>query len=463
MHLWAHKHLAETQHEISPYSLHLRTEGYKVEKLAKFYIESIILPNYFQGKILFQHTYADRDYLARSDVIIFDDTSNAYHIYEIKSSTSIHPEHLYDVTFQTLVYEAHVPIGSVNIVHLNKNYTRQGEVDLAKLFISEDITQKVMAKREEVLVLREQALKIANSITSNNIPGCLKPNYCPCLDLCHPGIPDYSIHELMCITQNQKKALIDLGVWEIAGIPDNFILNDKQYHQIESVHKNEAVIQTDKIKHELDKLTYPLYFLDYETYNAALPQYDGYHPHQQMVFQYSLYKLEKPDSNLEHFEHLSLNQGDPGLSLVTSLSQNIGSTGSVIVWNKSFEMSRNQEMARLYPEFADILTNINSRVFDLMDIFYQGYYMHPDFHGSWSIKNILPVIVPELTYQDLPIAKGDQAMLAWWELRQMTEDYQQPQKQTITKDLLKYCELDTLAMVEIWRKLRLLTPQPVAA
>jgi hypothetical protein len=126
-------------------------------------------------------------------------------------------------------------------------------------------------------------------------------------------------------------------------------------------------------------------------------------------------------------------------------------------------MSRNQEMARLYPEFADILTNINSRVFDLMDIFYQGYYMHPDFHGSWSIKNILPVIVPELTYQDLPIAKGDQAMLAWWELRQMTEDYQQPQKQTITKDLLKYCELDTLAMVEIWRKLRLLTLQPIAA
>ncbi|MBU1164788.1 DUF2779 domain-containing protein, partial [Patescibacteria group bacterium] len=132
----------------------------------------------------------------------------------------------------------------------------------------------------------------------------------------------------------------------------------------------------------------------------------------------------------------------------------IGDRGSVIVWNKSFEGGRHVELAGMYPEYSNFLLDLNHRMYDLADVFKHGDYLDPKFEGSWSIKKVLPVLVPELGYQDLIIGEGGLAMLTWWEMISAGESISQDAKADIKQNLLQYCQRDTLAMVEIWRYLK---------
>jgi hypothetical protein len=204
----------------------------------------------------------------------------------------------------------------------------------------------------------------------------------------------------------------------------------------------------------MDKIKFPVYFLDYETCISAIPQYPGYHPQQQIVFQYSLHVLAAPDVEAWHLEHLSLTRGDPSLPLLEQLQQDIGKQGSVVVWNKTFEMTRNKEMAAMHPDYAAFLDGLNQRIYDLGDPVRLGYYLHPGFKGSWSIKNILPVMVSELSYRDMEIHQGDQASLVWWNL--CFGSLQERPGEKEIEALLRYCELDTLAMVELYKAFRAL-------
>jgi hypothetical protein len=179
--------------------------------------------------------------------------------------------------------------------------------------------------------------------------------------------------------------------------------------------------------------------------------YDGYKPQQQMVFQYSLHKLESLNGDIRHTEHLAVTKDDPSKSLIKQLREDIGDTGTVFVWFKPFEMTRNKELAIIHPEYADFLEDLNDRIYDLGDFINFGFYLHPKFKGSWSIKNVLPIMVPELSYDEMEIGKGDQAMIAWWEL--INDRLSMDDAEKTKTALLAYCELDTLAMVKIWEKL----------
>jgi hypothetical protein len=206
------------------------------------------------------------------------------------------------------------------------------------------------------------------------------------------------------------------------------------------------------LRAELDRLEYPLWFLDYETCISAIPQFDNHHPQQQIVFQYSLHRLDHPGGALDHFGHIAITSCDPSIELLEHLSTDLGPSGTVVVWNKTFEMTRNKEMAILYPVYARFLEDLNARIYDLGDIVNLGYYIHPGFKGSWSIKNVLPVMVNELTYEGLGINRGDQASMAWWNIT--FGNLQNQEKEILVENLKKYCQQDTLAMVEIARKFK---------
>lgn len=168
------------------------------------------------------------------------------------------------------------------------------------------------------------------------------------------------------------------------------------------------------------------------------------------------------DGTINHFEHLSITKDDPSLSLLDQLKTEIGPVGSVVVWNKTFEYGRNEEMAERYPQPKEFLDSVNTRIYDLADSIKFGYLIHPDFHGSWSIKKVLPVLVPSLSYKDLEINKGDQTSSIWLSLvNKLSDDgiieadwISDPNDKKIQENMLKYCELDTLAMVEIWKALQ---------
>lgn len=450
MHLWAKTHDKLQITAPSTYDQHLMKQGYDVEKVAHEYLERFVLPTYKNAELLWQQTYVSGEYQTRADGIIHDLVTDTYHIYEIKSSTSEKKDHLPDATFQSIVIGDTLTIGSVHLVLLNDEYVRGDSLDIEQLFKMPDVTQDVSEMTPTVLAQMREALAVCKADTQEGVLNCLNPKCCPCLDLCHKDLPIYSIYNIPNLTPKKRRELEEAKTTAIDDIDINFCFTPKQQKIVDVMQSKTPFLDKPTVRSLLHGLTYPLYFLDYETYDEAMPLYKGHKPYQKMVFQYSLHIVSGNSQDIQHEEYVATEAGDPAYDLVRHLRSRIGDSGSVIVWNKAFEGGRNKEIVEQFPEYKDFLLDINNRMFDLMEIVSKGYYLHPEFRGSWSIKNVLPVMVPELSYKDLTINKGDMAMIAWWE---MVNNIDQDKKKETADALLKYCGLDTLAMVKIWEKL----------
>ncbi len=451
MHLWAAKHDQLDALSVSQHDLHLREQGIEIELVARDFLQNHFLPAWAGLELSVETTVTDRHFKARLDALVYDSAAQVYDLYEIKSATSVKKEHLVDVAFQRLIAETNFPVRHTYLVHVNKDYTRTGPLEISEMFQVVKVDEKVADVLAETRVAREAAWAVVTRETPDGIEDCLKPNGCPCSHLCHPGLPNYPIYDLPRLNQTKARQLKSDGVVSIQDIPEDFQLTGNQRAHAEVVWSGQPRINRKAIREALARLEYPLYFLDYETFAPAIPEYDGYRPYQHLVFQYSLHVFQHPDAQPDHHEFLAPHPGDPAKPLLEHLLPRIGTHGSVIVWNKPFEATRNREMAERYPEYADRLIQINARIFDLMEIFKQGLYTHPDFHGSASIKNVLPVLVPDLSYDGLSIPKGDDAMMAWVEI---TKGHLSPEEiETTRQAMLEYCALDTLAMVRIWQVL----------
>jgi len=451
LHLWASKN-DKVESGPSLYDQHLMKQGQEVEALAQIFAEDFLRIE-SDLEIEFQQTFTDDDFQARVDILARSVEDNTVDIYEVKSETSIKKEDKHDVTFQRVVCEANERVGSVYLVHLNKEYVREGPVDLEQLFVVENMDAEIEKLRQEVLEIREAALLAATADRPAEILSCLKPGECPCPSLCHADLPEHPVFDVPRLYGTKVRQLLDSGIRSIHEIPETFPLSDNQRQHVEVIQAGQPRILHNQIARELQNLDFPLSFLDYETYGSAVPLFDGYEPYKPIVFQYSLHVIEDPGSEPKHFECLLTDNEDPGPALLECLAQHLPETGSVIVWYKPFEMTRNKEMAERYPAHREFIDDMNARVYDLMEVFSKGLYIHPDFHGSASIKNVLPVMVPDLDqgYSGLKISNGEEAMLAWFEIfsGEIPDfDIEQPRQ-----DLLAYCKLDTLAMVKIYEVL----------
>ena len=435
LHLWAEKHGKLNKLVPSVYEQHLMKQGYEVEKLAHE-----LLPH-----ATWQEAYVSDEFEIRRDALI-KNIDGTHDLYEVKSSTTIKKEHMYDVAFQAIVMKDTTKLNKIHIVTLNKDYVFKDKLDIKQLFSITDVTKEVSKLNDEVEEKTREAIHVTGKDKSNYIENCLSPKTCPCIDLCHPSLPKKSIFNIPMLSPKKKRDLVDSKIIDINDLPDQFELSVKQRRIANAIKQNRQYLNSSGLKTFLDSFTHPIYFLDYETYPLAVPIYNNYKTYQHMVFQYSLHIVNE-NKTVEHKEFLKTEAGDPSIDLIAKLRQDIGPVGSVVVWNKTFEFGRNKDMANLYPEHKDFLENVNSRMIDLADFINKELYIHPGFLGSWSIKNVLPVMVPDLSYKKLEVNKGDQAMLAWWKLIHHTN-------KSNAKDLLDYCSLDTLAMVKIWEKLK---------
>jgi len=450
LHLWVHKH-GYTHKNPTDFEIHIMNQGYEVERYAREYLEKYVVNSDNRESVQFQKTFTDKNFTARTDALVYKQETDSFHLYEIKSSSKLKPEHIIDATFQYLIVNKEIKVDCVFVLHLNKEYVRYSYLNLEYLFIAEDVTEKVQEVLIEVGTKREKALEAASANSHEGIRHCFKPKDCPCLDLCHPVLPEYSIYDIPRITEKKKIQLLEQGIVNIKDVLSTFALNDKQRKIVEAAKADKALIDEEAIKHEFEHFEYPLYFLDYETFLSAIPLFDGYHPQQQMVFQYSLHKVESLDGEVSHTEHLSITKDDPSVSLVRRLREDIGDIGTVFVWYKPFEMTRNKELANIHPDYADFFNDLNERIYDLGDFINHGMYIQPGFKGSWSIKNVLPVMVPELSYSEMEIGKGDQAMMAWWRL--INDELPTDEAEKTKMALLEYCKLDTWAMVRVFQKI----------
>lgn len=449
MHLWAEKHDQLDEAAPTLYELHLMKQGQAVENLARDFLIEYLAEAHPEAVLEYQKTVSDGPYLARLDGAVYHPDADCWDIYEIKSASSIRKEHLYDAAFQRLVAEHELNVRNTYLVHINKAYQRSGEVDLVSLFVVENVDEQVEELRTALLAGREAAWTVASLEAPDGVETCLKPGRCPCPALCHPALPEHPIYDIPRLSAKKARELQSMGITAIEDIPTDYPLSKNQSGHVNVVQARKPQVDMAGIRATLGEMHFPLYFLDYETFNPAVPMFDGYVPYQHMVFQYSLDVYPSINAAPKHHEYLATEPGDPALPLVEHLLERIGESGSVVVWNKAFEGGRNREMAALYPQYAARLENVNARMYDLMEIFSKGKYVHPDFHGSASIKYVLPVLAEDLSYEGMPVSKGDEAMMAW--VRLMNDPLTEEEKAQIQKDMLAYCALDTLAMVRNWQ------------
>ena len=411
-----------------------------------------------EHRTMFQATFQTTNGLfAKVDVLAFNSETQKWDLYEIKASSEIKTDlqhnHLKDITFQTItVEESGVDVGNSYIVHINKEYRRNGDINPSELFIIEDVTDKVQEDKENVRLEINEALSLlSKEEVSFDGCECLYKSHgqrCDSFELFNPSVPKYSVHHI--VAGKKLQSLLDDNILDIKDIPDDFDLTDIQRGKVVLQKSGKPLIDTDSIRETLSNLTFPLYFLDYETFGKPYPVLDGYKTNQQIVFQVSLHIVQE-NGDIEHCEYLGHDFETSTTGLLEMMREKIGSTGSVIVWNEGFEKGRNKELAEIHPEYADFLEDINRRVYDLMLVFKKDY-LHPDCFGSASIKKVLPVLLPDLSYKNLEIQDGTMALSEWE--RSTTDSVSPTERESIRENLLKYCKLDTLAMVEIWKVLR---------
>jgi hypothetical protein len=407
---------------------------------------------------LFQPIFERDGLLAAIDVLQFNGETSDYTIREIKSSTKPKEEHLYDVAFQTVLLRGcGLKIGRVFLVHLNPDYVRSGDLDLANLFVTTDMTTKVDEIAGTVIREIEEARPyLLSDVEPDGSCSCIyrgRSRHCSTFRYSNPHVPEYSVHDISRIGNSPKKLkeMIDAGVFALEKIPTHIALSDIQQAQIRAYNSGEIVIKKEEIAGELSKLKFPLYFIDYETYPSAIPLFDRYSPYHDIPFQYSLHIARSPGEEPIHKEFLQTVLEDPSESLARSLQENIGPVGSIIVWNKMFESGINNDIARRLPDVQGFVADLNDRIYDLKDIFSEQYYVHKNLWGKVSIKNVLPVLVPHLNYSSLDIQEGGTASITWSKI--VSGRLSDEECNHLREALHKYCGMDSHAMYAIWRAL----------
>jgi hypothetical protein len=453
MHLWAKTHDQFETRWRTPYEEFLLRQGQCIESLAKAYLEGPFLAEHPGCQISWQPSFEDGLYQIRADALIQDPRTEAWDLYEVKSATSVRRQHALDLTFQVLLLEGVLDLRHVHILHLNRDYQQSTNLDLKTFFTTSEVSAQVEKTREEVEKARRAAREIIVAPQPHPDWACTKPETCPCAHLCHTNLPKNPIYNIPRIGKKARE-LRRQGIRAMEEIPEEFPLNPKQKRHLAAVRKQQAVVDVDAIRKSLADLRYPLHFLDYETFNPAVPLYPSYRPYEPVIFQYSLHRVDAPGEAPQHFEALVTEVCDPAPRIAASLLSHIQPRGSVVVWNKSFEARCNQELAAHHPEEAETLLALNGRLFDLMLPFRNAHYVHPDFHGSASLKAVLPVLCPDLDYANLNISKGEDAMLTWWQLQQSGADTDPAERAEMEAALRAYCQRDTLALVAVWRFLQ---------
>lgn len=405
-------------------------------------------------QVIYQATAIGDGLLAMADILIFDPERKVWDIIEVKGSTEIKSKHLYDVCFQRLAFErAGYPIGTLRIAHINRDYVRNGNIDPNILLIIEDVTETAGSLTDEVEALIPRAkrvLALKEAPTLDEFPCACTYKNSPCPTHCFPGLPENPVYELRGISMKKAQELIKRGIQAIHDAAEEVSLSEVQLQQALSAKQKMPIVDPSSIRKIFDSFAYPLYFFDYETFSSIVPPFEGFRPNITMPFQYSLHVLESPESDIEHKEFLAHEYGNTMPAITSALQSDIGNAGTVIVWNKGFEIGCNECMAELLPEHAGFLKSINDRIFDLMEVFSKQHYIDYRFCGSYSLKKVLPVLLPHLSYQELEVQEGMTASLLWYKSFAMTEK----EREQIFQNLLAYCKLDTLAMVEIFRLLR---------
>lgn len=407
---------------------------------------------------IYEATFQYEGILVMVDILtIYDDVVT---INEVKSSTEVKEVYLDDASIQYYVLNGlGYDVKKVNIIHINNAYIRGDELEIHKLFTIADVTHQVLEKQCNIpsyLKEFERCLKDKENEPNIDIgKQCSEPYECDAMEYCwcrQKQIPQYSIFNISRLKSEKKFELYRNGILHFHQITDISSFSLSQQIQITSELEQKEIINKEAIQTFLDTLTYPVYHLDFETFQQAIPLWKGINPFCQIPFQYSIH-IDYGNGIVEHKEFLGDENSDPREALAKQLVEDIPLNVTVLAYNMGFEKGVIRKLAESFPTLHVELMSIHDNIKDLMTPFQNKDYYHPKMKGSYSIKQVLPALVPEMekAYKELSLVHhGGEAMQTFANLPKMDKEIREAYRNA----LLDYCKLDTLAMVKVLEKLK---------
>lgn len=400
---------------------------------------------------IFEGAFEHDGVLVRVDILerVRSDESapSSWRLIEVKSSTRVKDVHLDDLSIQSHVVEGTgLMLDATCLMHVNTEYVYQGgEVDLQSLFKIEDVSESVTGRRalvpERLVAMKAMLLERQTPVIEPD-QHCHTPYECPFWAHCTQDKPSRWIYHLPGKKEIVNQ-LVQQGIMTIDDIPDGTRLSDAQRRV-----KNNVEWISPELGQCLRSVSFPVHHLDVETVMLALPRFPSTRPYQPIPVQWSNH-IELESGEVSHQEFLHGEASDPRKRWAEALIESLGENGSIVVYS-AYEEAVLRQLAEIFPEYKSAFKSILKRIWDLLPVI-RGHYYHPDFNGSYSIKSVLPAVVPSLGYDDLAIQAGGQAAAEYYRMVFIETDW--VERASIREALLRYCARDTFAMVELRRVL----------
>jgi predicted RecB family nuclease len=390
---------------------------------------------------------------AAIDVLRRDGADGRWGIVEVKGSTGVKDEHIPDVAFQLHLAEAAgLAVDRVEVMHLDGTCRFP---DLDGLFVRVDITDRARAAAANVPSGRAKFAEILAGPLPEVRPSrhCEKPYRCPFWDRCWSGLPEHNLYTLYGARQDEIDRFLAAGVETLDAVPEAAVrARAIRRRQVRAVRGGRLVVEPG-LAAALASIRPPVAFLDFETIQPAIPVWEGLGPYDHAVVQISVHRDEGDGGEIEHWDWIAGGPDDPRRTAAVELLRLTRGVETVVVYNASFERARIQELEARFPDLADGLRDVRDRVVDLLPIVRENVY-HPAFLGKFSIKAVLPALVPGEHYEGLDVAEGSTASV-YLERHLFERDRMEPaERERLREALRAYCRMDTWGMVLVLRGLR---------
>jgi len=401
---------------------------------------------------IFEACFEDGGVFVAVDVLLRGDAG--WTILEVKSGSSVKPEHIPDAAIQTWVLRnAGLTVTRVEILHLNKEYRHP---DRGDLFAREDITELVGAFLPQVPALARELRRVLDRALPDKALGahCYEPRECALHARCWPADPHH-IRHLYNVGARKTISYMAAGVHSFLDLPPGAKLPFAAQRQLQAIKEQRLVVEPT-LAEAIAPFESPLGYLDFETVGRAVPVWDGLAPWGAAVAQFS-YHEEQADGSHRHVGWLAEGPGDPRRELAEAMLEATAGARRIVTYS-AYEKTRITELKRLVPERAGALDELLAKLVDLLPVVRNNVY-HPDFRGSFSLKYVLSPLVPELSYSDLVIVDGRLASVEIARLLFVAHKIPVAERDRLRQDLLDYCERDTWATVRLMARLRQLAAE----
>lgn len=405
---------------------------------------------------IFEATFRHDGVLVQVDVLSRIRKTEEFRLIEVKSSTGVKPYHLQDLSIQRYVLRGvGICVTSNHLMHVNPDYVLSGHLDLSQLFRIEEIPSDRLLCRSTISeVLNEQYAMLSRPKPPCIEPGtfCTHPYRCEFFDHCHPAPNPDDVRSLP-IPSDKIRMLLHYGVTSISELPTATDLKlywhftNRECSRVDGFRhaRSCGLWLSPQLKQELAAITYPVCFMDFETFAPAVPRFAGMRPYEPIPIQWSVHRQWRESGTLEHNEFLSSDCNNPRRAFVESLLQAVADARTIVVYGQ-YENTQLSNLSRWFPEYALQIRGIQLRLIDLMAMIRRNVYS-PDFQGSYSIKRVLPAMVPEMSYDDLLVHSGDQVSSVCERLCDV--NLADADRMRLRRALLDYCAMDTLALAHL--------------